>query len=175
MLILANNIRSLPIVSMRDGQVLAVISDLIIERKNLAIVAFWCNQDKKAVRLLMGRDVRCVAKDCVLVDSPEALSDPKDIVRFPGLLKASYNPLNKQVVTTSGQKLGKVDDYAIDLDAGRIQKLYTKPNTLKSWLGPSVIIDRSQILDLTAFRIIVQDTLDYVSNAASLKASTMSS
>jgi hypothetical protein len=40
-----------------------------------------------------------------------------------------------------------------------IQKLYVSPSLLKSFIGNSLSIDRSQVQEITAKNIIIQDLL----------------
>jgi sporulation protein YlmC with PRC-barrel domain len=175
MLVLANNLQTLPVVSLQDGRLLASVCGLMVEKSSLGVIAFRCKEKKENDLILMGRDVRFVARDCILVNNRDALSNPKDIVRLPTMEKMSYDPIGKQIVTVGGQKLGKVDNYTVDLNAGRIQKLYARPHILQSWLGSSIIIDRTQITELNDREIIVNDTTDYVAESVSAKAPRMSS
>jgi len=175
MLVLANNLQSLPVVSLQDGRLLASVCGLLVEKSSLGVIAFRCKEKKENDLILMGRDVRFVARDCILVNNRESLSDPKDIVRLPAMERMGYNPIGKQIVTVGGQKLGKVDNFTVDLNAGRIQKLYANPHILRSWLGSSIIVDRSQITELNDREIVVNDTTDYVAESASVKAPRISS
>jgi uncharacterized protein YrrD len=172
MLILSNALLALPIVTLQDGQAVATIDSLIIGRSGLDIIAFWCTRKSKRDKILMARDIRYIARDCILINDLDDLTTPSDIVRLPAIIKDSYDPIGKRLVTQSGTKLGKIDNYTINLDSGVIQKLYAQPTLLKSWFGSSVIVDRNQIVDLQETAVIVKDaTVDY---AESSKANLIS-
>jgi sporulation protein YlmC with PRC-barrel domain len=105
----------------------------------------------------MGRDIRFIARDCILINDLSDLTDPADIIRLPVIIKDSYDPIGKKMVTESGKRLGKIDNYTVNLDSGRVQKLYAQPILLQSWFGSSVIVDRNQIVDLSDTAVVVKD------------------
>jgi len=175
MLLLASHIKQLPIVSMETGRQVAVIIDFLINHSNLGLLAFICHDRKNRRLILMGHDIRFIARDCILINDFETLSEADDIARLPTMVANQFNPLDKQVSTQNGQKLGRVIDYAINLDTSYIQKLYARPTFFQSRFHDQIIIDRSQIIELTDKTIIVQDSTELVSSAANVNAARMSS
>jgi sporulation protein YlmC with PRC-barrel domain len=67
--------------------------------------------------------------------------------------------IGKPVVTQGKDKVGKVSDYATEIETMYIQKLYVSQPLLKSLTGGSLSIDRSQIMEITNRRIIITDLL----------------
>lgn len=61
------------------------------------------------------------------------------------------------MVSDAGRKLGTVDDYSINLESNRVQKLYVRGGMLSSWLGTNLTIDRTQIIDVTPQKITVRE------------------
>ncbi len=106
----------------------------------------------------MTSDIRQYAPDCIIIDNEDELTDPDDIVRLDIDLKNHYSPLRKTVTTTSGSKLGTVSDYTINLETNQIQQLHISKSIFQSWFGSGLIIDRSQILDITPEHITVRDS-----------------
>ncbi|GAC1370667.1 MAG: hypothetical protein NVSMB39_3720 [Candidatus Saccharimonadales bacterium] len=105
----------------------------------------------------MTSDIRQYAADCIIIDDEDQLTEPEDIVRLGGNPRDPYSPLKKIVVADTGRKLGIVDDYSINLETNRVQKLYVKPNFWHAWTSSSMVIDRTQIIDVTPDKITVRD------------------
>lgn len=155
---LASNIQSSPVISLQTGTTVAWAKGIILDIATLEIKAFRCVDDETGHNLiLLSRDIRQFAQDCIIVDSPDELSNPDDIVRLKAMLSQSYNPIDKPVVSDSGRKLGSVEDYSLNLETCRIQKLFVRQSMIRSWLGSSLIIDRTQIVDISPKQITVRD------------------
>jgi sporulation protein YlmC with PRC-barrel domain len=148
----------LPIISLQTGEAVATTRQPILAIATLEIMALRCEgAHGKAPLLLMARDIRQFAADCIIIDDEGELADPSDIVRLEAILKASYDPLGKAVVSDIGRKLGIVEDYTINVETNRVQQLQVRQSLLKAWLGTSLMIDRTQIIDITPRQITVRD------------------
>jgi sporulation protein YlmC with PRC-barrel domain len=150
--------KSLPIISLQTGEAVGWTKQAVFDIAALEIQAFECQSaaGNRSV-VLMTRDIRQLASDCVIIDSEDELADPKDIVRLRAILKANFNPLGKSVVSDSGRKLGSVEDFTINLETTRVQKLHVRQSLIQAWLGGSLIIDRTQIIDITPRQITVRE------------------
>jgi sporulation protein YlmC with PRC-barrel domain len=158
MLLTASQISTLPIISLQTGEAVAMTRQPILAIATLEIMALRCESAHgKAPLLLMARDIRQFAADCVIVDDEDELADPQDIVRLNAILEASYDPLGKAVVSDAGRKLGSVEDYTFNLETNRVQQLQVRQSLIKAWLGTSLMVDRSQIIDITPRQIMVRD------------------
>ena len=62
--------------------------------------------------------------------------------------------LRKKVYDENRQLLGKVTDYATDLESFYIQRLYVIPTLFKKLTGNQRIISRLQIIEITNKKII---------------------
>lgn len=155
---LASKLKSLPIVSLQTGETVGVTKQSLIDPGTLEVVGFLCEDARRTQKVLILRDIRQLAIDCAIIDSEDELTDPEDIVRLQPLIKELFTPIGKPVVTDLGRKLGNVEDYTINLETNRIQKLYIRQSILRSLLGSSLIIDRMQIIDVSPKQIVVRDT-----------------
>lgn len=174
MLLLYNNLIRFPVVSLQTGQTVAAVDDCIIESRELNLIGFWCRQKQTRDTLLLGRDLKFIAKDCLAVDDERALSNPADIVRLPHITRISYALVGKKVVTVSGQKLGVVKNFAISLSSGQVQKIYVKPSLWQSIRHAEFIINRSQVNELAQDQITVLDADNYTESSVTAKASLTS-
>jgi len=161
---MASSLRTIPVISLQTGTTVAWSKGIILDIASLEIKAFQCVDDETGqAMVLLARDIRQFAADCIIIDSPEELSSPDDIVRLKTMIAHSYDPVDKPVVSDSGRKLGNVEDFSINLETARIQKLYVRQSVIRSWLGSNLIIDRTQIIDISPKQITVRDAT--VSNA----------
>lgn len=80
-----------------------------------------------------------------------------EIVRLRDVFKQNYDPVGKAVVNESGQRLGKVENYTINLHTFMLQKLYVHQSLMKSLLFNNLVVDRTQIIDVTDKQITVRD------------------
>ena len=84
-------------------------------------------------------------------------------------MKISNNHLiNLPAITQSGQDLGVVEDFNIDIESQSILEYKIKPSSLvRELITGDFIIPRGQIVDITKDKLIVKDTF---SQNESLKA-----
>ena len=158
MYVLSRQLNGLPILSLQSGQPLAAIESLVIDPTQLEIVAMRCHHvggmEQPVVTPL---DIRQVSVDGIIVDSEDALTDAVDIIRLAPLLNLGNFPLHVPVVSDMGRKLGKIEEFTINLETFRVQKLHIRPGALQSLMHGSLIIDRSQIIDIKPELIVVRD------------------
>jgi sporulation protein YlmC with PRC-barrel domain len=155
---LESNLLNQPIISLQTGQVVAWVGPPVLNVSNLEVEAYTCKVPyQKEPLLLMTSDIRQYATDCFIIDDEDELADPDDIVRFTTDLAHHYSPVGKPVVADTGRKLGVVEDYSINLETNRVQKLYVRPSLWRAWLGSNLIIDRVQIIDISPDQITVRD------------------
>jgi sporulation protein YlmC with PRC-barrel domain len=155
-----SELQDLPIVSLQTGEAVAWLRRPILEPATLEIVAFRSEiaDRRRRSQVLLTADIRQYATDCILVDSDEELTDQADVVRLQALIHTNYNPTGKHVVTDAGRKLGTVEDYSVNLESNRVKKLFVRQSLLHAWIGTSLTVDRTQILDITGDRIVVRDS-----------------
>lgn len=58
------------------------------------------------------------------------------------ILDLNFELIGKAVVTKSRKHLGKVQDYASDLDSFFVQRLYVKPRALSAFTKDELIVDQ---------------------------------
>ena len=76
--------------------------------------------------------------------------------------------INLPAITQSGQELGVVEGFNIDIESQSILEYKIKPSSLvKELIAGDFIIPRGQIIDITKDKLVVKDTF---SEDGSLKA-----
>ncbi len=159
MLRLSQALVNKPVLSLRLGTQIAVAIKPIINPNNLKIEGFDCQdkyeRNKKLV--LVSGDIREIIPKGFVVNDHEDLAEPSDLLRLEGIIKLNFELIGKHVTTVSKTKLGKVTDYATDEGSLFIQKLYVGQSVVRSLTGGTLIIDRSQIVEITNRKIVVND------------------
>jgi sporulation protein YlmC with PRC-barrel domain len=160
MLRLSGTLLNRPILSLRTGGQVATTTSPIINPDNLKIEGFYCfGSNDKSAKVLLYQDIRDIIPQGFIIDDYGVLTDPTELVRLEKIMRIGFDPLGKQVVTVNKQKVGKVSDYATEMETMYIQKIYVSQSLLKSFTGGNLGIDRSQIHEITPKKIIVQELL----------------
>lgn len=160
MLSLGQPLENKSILSLRTGTPVGQALSPLINPNNLKIEG-WHAEDRfdKRRGILLAQDIRDILPQGFVVNDHEAISDPSELVRLKDLLELAFEIVGKPVYTEGKKRLGKVSDYAFERDGFFIQKLYVAQNVLKNFSGGSVIVDRSQIVEITRRKIIVKDAI----------------
>jgi hypothetical protein len=157
MLMLSKSLVNQPVMSLRSGGQIAVTIAPIINPHNLKILGWWCKGSASQNQVLLAEEVREVMPNGLAVNDEEALSSPEDLVRHQEILDIRFELMDKPV-KTKRQKLGKVSDYSYN-DGMFVQKLYVaRPLHKVFTTEDTLIIDRTQILEVTDHYILVRDT-----------------
>lgn len=70
---------------------------------------------------------------------------------------SSHDLLGLSVFTRSGEALGRVVDFSIDQDSQSILSYDVKQGGLRGVLGRHFLVHRSQVLEFSAEKMIVED------------------
>lgn len=156
MLQLSSALLSKPVMSLRTGSAVAHVTGAIFNPNNLKIEGFWCrdSMDKKEL-ILLYQDIREVLPAGFVINDHDVLVEAEDLVRLKDIIELDYQLIGKQVVTSDKQKIGKVTDFATEVQTMMVQKIYASQSLMKSFTGGSLSIDRTQIVELTPKRIII--------------------
>lgn len=171
MLQLSNALQNRPVLSLRTGGVVATATTPIINPNNLKIEGFYCNDIRsKETLILLTQDIRDIITQGYVVNDFEVLTEPEELIRLHEIMNINYDPIRKTVVTLSKQKVGKVSDYATNIESMYIQKLYVTQSLMKQFTGGNLVIDRTQVQEITNKKIIVQDLLQPIPATSPLQA-----
>ena len=158
MLKLNESFKSVPILSLRIGGPIAMSIGPIINPNNLFIEGWQVVDNRSGEKLiLLSKDVRDIIPQGIVVDDHEVLTRPGELVRLKNTLKLKFDLVGLRVTSESKRNYGKVTDFAFETTNFFIQKIYSTETILKKLSGGSLSIDRSQILEITTKRIIIED------------------
>lgn len=158
MLRMSESLFNTPVVSLRIGRPIATAEEPIINPHNLKIIGWWCKETgSNALLVLLMNDIRENNIQALAVDDEDSLTPPEDLVRQKEVLDSHFE-LTDKLVKTKRHKIGKVQDFSYN-DGMFVQKLYVQRSLIKVFAAEDVVIvDRTQILEVTDTYILVKDT-----------------
>ena len=160
MLQLSGSLINQPVLSLRTGGAVAMTTDAIINPNNLKVEGFFCQDTSSKTRLVvLYQDIRDVLPQGIVVDDFDALSQPDELVRLKDIMAMNFQLIGKPVVTENKQRLGKVNDYATEVTTMYVQKLYVSQSLLKNLGSGSLGVERTQIIEITNRKIVIQEPL----------------
>lgn len=161
MILLSSIFSQRRILSLRTGSAIGFAYSPIINSHTFKIEAWYATLNgSKESMILPVLELRDIIAKGFVVNDHDAITPVEDMIRLKSIIEEDYTPTGKTVETDDGRKLGKVTDYAVDNKSLFIKKLYVKQGLLQSLMSftvPQVIIDRSQIIDVTPTKIIVRE------------------
>ena len=171
MLQLSESLLNKPVMSLRTGQQVATALEPIINPNNLKIEGFYCSDRfSKSELILLYQDIRDIIAQGFVVDDHDVLVEPDELVRLKEVMRLGFTLIGKPVETVSKQHVGKVSDYATEMETMYIQKLYVSQNMFKSFAGGNLGVERSQINEITDKKIIINELLKGTPAAAGVAA-----
>ncbi|OGL34715.1 hypothetical protein A3F65_03405 [Candidatus Saccharibacteria bacterium RIFCSPHIGHO2_12_FULL_47_16b] len=159
MLQLSKSLTNVPIISLRLGGPVAIAVEPILNPHNLKVLGWWCKSPgSNALHILLVEDVRQVTPSGLAVNDESELSSPNELIRHKPVLNSHFELIGKEV-KTKRHKLGKVSDYSYETNSMLVIKLYVaRPLTKLFSAEDTLIIDRTQIIEITDHYILVKDT-----------------
>ncbi len=157
MLKLYENFPGTLVLSLRVGRPVAEVIEPIINPNNLFIEG-WRVTDNQSrdVLVLLTQDIRELLSKGIAIDDFDVLSDEKELIRLKNITKLKFQLLGLKVVDENGQNYGKVVDFAFETKSFYIKKIYAAQPIIKSISGKSLTIDRTQIIEITDKRIVIE-------------------
>lgn len=160
MLQLSSAFANKAVMSLRTGTAVADVGQPIINPNNLKIEGFYCEDIFSRSRVvLLYQDIREILPQGFVVDDVDVLANPAELVRLKDVMDLNFQLIGKPVETQSKEKIGKVADFAAEIETMYIQKLYVARSMLKSLTTGQLSVDRSNVIEITNRRIVISDLL----------------
>jgi uncharacterized protein YrrD len=155
-----------PVVEIKNQSRLGIVEEIILRKSNLNILAAVVRiyPILPIRKVITSDDIVEIAKEAVIVQSEDSISDIKENVRIAEALKGNAKGVGQKVVTKSGKYLGRVFDYTVESTACALVSIYVK------YLISVRIISRAAIVDFDKDKIVVED--DFETIKASVLAET---
>lgn len=154
MKLLRSDIIGLPVGALEEKAKIGVVSDVVVNPDNGTILALiiktgFLRQERKVVDW---QDVRVVEKSGVVVGTVEQLIALEEMVRVEQLIKDGFHLVGLPVFTTSGQKIGRVNNFRFDSVTDSLNQLY-----VRGFWGPNRIIGMSSIVRIELRKVVVRN------------------
>lgn len=158
MLVYASKLLGAPVLSMQATSSIGQISAFVIDPDSLKIIAFFVSGPLiKNTNILVAKSIREYSKYGCVIDSIDELAEKDDIVKVSKIIDLNFNLNGLRVETKKGTKLGKVIDFTVTSDDFTVQQIIVKRPLVKSFLDPELTIPRSEIVEVTDYKIIVKN------------------
>lgn len=166
MLQLSNSLLDIPIMSLRTGGLVGTARKPIINPNNLKIEGWYAEDHfSKKTLILLSKDIRDIVPQGLAVDDHDVLSEPGELIRLKDVLSLNFELIGKPTYTDTKRRLGKVSDYATDMQSLYIQKLYIAQAIYRNLSGGQLSVDRTQIVEITPKDVTVRDVSEKVGSA----------
>lgn len=162
MLITKFELINYPVLSLRSGQKIANISEIIINPYNLKVIAFRLSGrelDNPKDSYLLPEDIREFSSMGIIVNDSEDIVASQDIIRLSEILQLNFNLLNLNVIDNNHKKVGKVINFTLEIGQMIVYQLIVKRPVFKDFFDPELTIHRSQILEVSHKQIIIKNSL----------------
>lgn len=160
-----------PVMSLQTGAELARTVKLIIDPRNLTVVAY--ELDGPALdehpSYIRPTDIRELSAIGFIVDSSDEFIAEDDVILIKQVIDFGFQLEGIDVVDDMSKKLGKVHAYTLDSDGYAVQQLNVKRPFLRSFNETELIVGRSQVLEVNNSRILVKSTREKASKTENIR------
>lgn len=158
MLILASQLIGTPVMSLQTGTELARTKSPVIDPRALSVVAYEVDGPLLDARpsFLRIPDIREFGDIGMIVDSSDEFVSPNDVIKLQEIYDLHFPLIGLDVIDDKDQKLGKVDNYTVEMGSFVIQQLSVRRPLLRSLGDSELLIHRSQIVKINNSIITVK-------------------
>lgn len=160
MTILYNKIIGLPVLNL-NGKTIGIVKDVIINPENGKFLGFILVPKifGKKIFVLMN-NIKNINATKIIVKNKNKLYSFDDLNKtIKNVLQKAIKIKNNEVKTQSGDTLGKVRDFEIDLTYNILSKIFVSGGILKDLIRGELIISKNQIISISQKMIIVKDII----------------
>lgn len=159
MLIYSSRLIGTPILSMQSAGPIGTITAPIVDPNSLKILAFYVAGPliRNGANILDVKSIREYSSYGCVIDAIDELVTKDDVIKISKIIDLNFFLTDLKVETKKGTKLGKVSDFTVTDTDFTIQQIVVKRPLVKSFLDPELTIPRSEIVEITDYKVIVKD------------------
>lgn len=156
-----------PVMSLQTGARLATTHRILIDPRDLTVVAYELDGSMldEHPSYLRPVDVRELSNLGLIVDSSDEFVGLDDVIRIKEVASYGFELVGLDVIDERRRKVGKVQGYNLDSDSFSVQQLVVRRPLFKSFGETELLIHRSQIIDVHNDHITIKSTAEKTSNA----------
>ena len=158
MLISGANLINLPVMSLQTGVELARTKSVLIDPRNLTVLAYELDGATLDERpsFLRIEDVRELSKMGLIIDSSDEFIGLSDVIKIEQVYEFKFQLVGLDVQDEKKRKLGKVQAFTVDADSFVVQQLNVRRPLFKSLNDTELLIHRSQIVEIDNQKVTVK-------------------
>ena len=171
MLIAFERLLNTPVMSLQTGAELARTNKILVDPRDLTIVAYELEGhalDEKP-SFLRPVDVRELSSLGLIVDSSDEFVGLNDVIKIKQVYGFNFNLINIDVMDDKKRRLGKVIGFTLDSASFAVQQIIVKRPLFKSLSDTELLIHRSQIVKVQNNYLEVRSTAKKESVKESLR------
>lgn len=160
MLIAQERLLNAPVMSLQTGAELARIKKIVIDPRDLTIIAYELDGNllDEHPSFLRPVDVRELSNLGLIVDSSDEFVGLGDVIKIKQVYEFNFQLIGIDVIDERKKKLGKVVGFNIDAGSFSVQQVVVKRPLLKSLNEAEFLIHRTQITKVQNAYIEVRST-----------------
>ncbi len=168
MLVLGTQLINTPVMSLQTGAELARTKAPVIDPHTLSILAYELDGPLLDQRpsLLRIADMRELSTIGMIVDSSDEFVGLDDVIKLKEIYDLHFPLIGLTVIDDRKHKIGKVEDYSLEVGSFVIQQINVKHSLFKSLNDSESIIHRSQVVEITDTTIVVRSATVEVKRSA---------
>lgn len=141
---------SLPIISLREGQHIGYVKNLILDpvSKTLAAIVVDPKGFFKDQRIIPYSKVISVGEDAITIDKGNHVEKPVNIPEILDLLKEKLSVIGTKVVTETGKTLGVAEEYYIDPANGQMTRIEISGGKVEGLLNGKAMLSAEHIMTI---------------------------
>ncbi len=150
MLIQHERLLKTPVMSLQTGAELARTHKILVDPRDLTIVAYELegNMLDQHPSFLRPVDVRELSNLGLIVDSSDEFVALDDVIRVKQVYEYDFDLIGLDVFDDRKKKLGKVHGFTIDSSSFVVQQIVVKRPLFKSFGDTELLINRTQIVEV---------------------------
>jgi len=146
----SRNFLSLPIVSLREGQHIGYVKQLVVDRQRKAIAALVIDPKGffKDQRIIAYNKVISVGDDAITIDQGTHVEKAPNLPEIITLLREKSSIIGTKVVTETGKTLGTAEEYYVDCQDGSITLLEISGGKIEGFLNGKALLAAQHVLTI---------------------------
>lgn len=160
MLLPLERLTNTPIMSLQTGAQLAHIKRVLVDPRDLTVVAYELEGPTLVEHpsFLRPVDVRELSSLGLIVDSSDEFVGLDDVIKIRQVHDFKFDVVGLDVIDDKKHRLGKVQSFNLDASSFALEQLVVRRPLLKSFSESELLIHRSQIIEVSDDRVLVRST-----------------
>lgn len=158
MLLPSERLLGTAVMSLQTGGELAKTKKAIIDPRNLMIIGYELEGASLVEQpsYLRVDEIRELSNLGIIIDSSDDFIGSDDVIKFKEVIDFKFELNGKHVQDEKKHRLGKVIDYSVEPASFLIKQLTIRRPLLKSFSDTELLVDRTQIIEVTDTTITIK-------------------